>query len=315
MNTPRIGISACLLGESVRYDGQHKLDVFLRDTLGKYVEFVPVCPEVECGLSVPREAMRLVGDPASPRLVTIHTGVDHTDRMLAWAERRVRQLESERLCGFIFKSRSPSSGLERVKVYDGSGGMTKTGVGLFARAFTAHFPRLPVEEEGRLHDPELCEHFIERFFTLFRFRQAMEAERSQRALMTFHARNKLLLMAHAPARYAALGRLVAEGKRRGAVGLADAYEAALVDAMAGRATPPRHVNVLQHMLGYFRDALSDDEKQEALEVIREYREGHVPLIVPVTLFRHHVRKLGVAYLADQYYLQPHPSELKLRNHA
>jgi len=311
---PRLGISRCLLGDRVRYDGGHKLDEFLRDTLGRFVDFVPVCPEVECGLPVPREAMRLTGDAAAPRLVTVHTGVDHTSRMLEWSQRRIVELEGENLCGFVFKSRSPSSGMERVKVYGGKGAPGKNGVGLFAREFMGHFSRLPVEEEGRLHDPELSEHFIERFFTLYRFRQAA-GDRTLQSLMTFHARNKLLLMAHSPSRTTSMGRLLAEGRHRKPPALADAYEKSLMEAMVERATIRRHVNVLQHMLGYFRDAMPADEKQEVLEVVGEYRAGLVPLIVPVTLLRHHVRKYGVAYLADQYYLNPHPAELKLRNHA
>ena len=166
----RLGVSACLLGEEIRYDGQHKLDRFIRDTLGQYVEFVPVCPEVECGLGIPREAMRLVGDPQAPRLVTVRTGIDHTERMLAWARKRVKELESENLCGYVFKSTSPSCGMARVKVYDRNGVPKNTGVGLFARAFMDHFPLLPVEEEGRLHDPKLRETFVESVTTLMRRR-------------------------------------------------------------------------------------------------------------------------------------------------
>ena len=160
-----IGISTCLLGENVRYNGGHALDRFLRDTLGKYVHYVPVCPEVECGLAIPREAMRLAGDPGQPRLVTSRTGIDHTDRMEAWAHKRVAELDTEEICGFIFKSDSPSSGMERVKVYDSKGMPRKIGVGLFARIFMEHFPLTPVEEDGRLHDPILRENFIERIFT------------------------------------------------------------------------------------------------------------------------------------------------------
>ena len=166
----RLGVSACLLGEEIRYDGQHKLDRFIRDTLGQYVEFVPVCPEVECGLGIPREAMRLVGDPQAPRLVTVRTGIDHTERMLAWARKRVKELESENLCGYVFKSTSPSCGMARVKVYDRNGVPKNTGVGPFARAFMDHFPLLPVEEEGRLHDPKLRETFVESVTTLMRRR-------------------------------------------------------------------------------------------------------------------------------------------------
>jgi uncharacterized protein YbbK (DUF523 family) len=191
-----LGISACLLGEKVRYDSGHKWDRFLTDTLGKYVEFVPVCPEVECGLGVPREAMHLVGDPANPRLVTVRSGLDHTDRMLNWAQTRLVALEKEGLCGFVFKSGSPSSGMERVKVYGPSGSPAKNGVGLFARAFIEHFPLLPVEDEGRLHDLALRENFIEAIFTLQRWREMLALGGGRSALVDFNTRHKLLLRAH-----------------------------------------------------------------------------------------------------------------------
>lgn len=182
--TLKIGISACLLGEPVRYDGGHKLDHFLVETLGRFVSFVPVCPETECGLGVPRETMRLTGDPASPRLMTIHSGQDLTARMESWAARRVKELAGENLCGFIFKSRSPSSGMERVKVYADTGGApTKTGVGLFAKEFMTRFPLLPVEDEGRLHDPVLRENFITRIFVLKRWRDLMTGNRSRGGLV------------------------------------------------------------------------------------------------------------------------------------
>ncbi len=314
-DTIRLGISRCLLGDRVRYDGQHKFDPFLVDTLGRFVEYVPVCPEVECGLPVPREAMRLVGDPEAPRLMTQRSERDLTDQMLTWAERRVRELEREGLCGFIFKSKSPSSGMERVKIYNGRGGMSGRGSGLFAKAFMAHFPLLPVEDEGRLHDPDLRENFIERVFTLHRYRQVVQDGDSLHALMAFHASHKLLIMAHDAQAVRELGRLLASGKRRSIRALASEYEVCLLKALKRQATPRKHTNVLQHMLGYFKAMLSADEKQEMLEVIDDFHHGTLPLIVPVTLFRHYVRKYGVPYLAQQVYLNPHPVELKLRNHA
>jgi uncharacterized protein YbgA (DUF1722 family)/uncharacterized protein YbbK (DUF523 family) len=312
---PRLGISSCLLGEKVRYDGAGKRDRFLTDTFGRFVEWVPVCPEVECGLPVPREPMHLEGDADAPRLVTINTHIDHTPRMRKWARRRVLELESEDLAGFVFKSRSPSSGMERVKVYGGSGAPARTGVGLWARAFMDHFPLLPVEDEGRLHDPNLRENFIERVFCLKRYRDAMRPRRSRGALVEFQARHKLQLMAHAPSIQKEMGRLVAQGKGVPALELFSSYEALLMDAMTRRATPGKNANVLQHALGYFKRDLTTDEKQEALEVIEAYRRENVPLIVPVTLVSHYVRKYGAEYLAAQTYFDPHPLELKLRNHA
>lgn len=312
----RIGISACLLGNRVRYDGGHKLDSFLVNTLGAYVAYVPVCPEVECGMSVPREPLRLVGDPASPRLITVTTKIDHTARMTDWARRRVRELEAENLCGYIFKSRSPSSGMERVKVYPGEqGGMpAHTGVGMFARAFMERFPLLPVEEEGRLHDPVLRENFIERIFVLRRLREEMQRKKTAGGLVAFHTRHKLLVMAHSVKHYQLLGKLVAQAKARGIARAFADYQRLLMEALALRATVKKHVNVLQHIMGYFKKELTADEKQELLEVIDAYRRELVPLIVPVTLMNHYVRKYDQPYLREQYYLRGHPLELKLRNH-
>ena len=310
----RIGISACLLGENVRYDGGHKWDRYLTDTLGQYVDYVPVCPEVECGLGIPREAMRLKGDPAAPRLVTVRSGVDLTDRMLAWARDRVNALEAENLCGFIFKKDSPSSGMERVKVYDDGGMPQKKGVGMFARAFMDHFPLIPVEEEGRLHDPKLRENFIEQIFALKRWRETLAAGKTLGNLVAFHTKNKLLLLSHSPTHYRTLGKMAAEGKGTPADALFAAYEAGLLEALRLKTTPKKHVNVLQHMMGYFKKDLTPDEKQEILEVLDQYRNDYVPLIVPVTLLNHYVRKYDQAYLKEQNYLRPHPAALKLRNH-
>jgi uncharacterized protein YbgA (DUF1722 family)/uncharacterized protein YbbK (DUF523 family) len=310
-----IGISSCLLGEKVRYDGGHKHDPYITGTLGRFFSFVPVCPEVECGLPVPREAMRLVGDPAAPRLVTIRTRVDHTDRVLAWGGRRLDELEGEDLCGYVFKSRSPSSGMARIKVYDESGMPRPVGVGIWARMFMDRFPLLPVEDEGRLHDPELREGFVERVFVMRRWRDLVSSRVTVGRLVEFHTRHKLLVLAHSPAVYREMGRLVAQGKAMAPAELCDRYLALLAKALGQKATVRKHVNVLQHMMGYFKKQLSADEKQELLEVIDRYGRGLVPLVVPATLVNHYVRKHGQPYLAEQVYLDPHPVELKLRNHA
>jgi len=311
----KLGISACLLGQTVRYDGGHTHDLYLTDTLGKFVEFVPVCPEVECGLGVPREPMRLVGDPASPRLVTTRTGQDLTDRMVRYARERVIQLENEALCGFIFKTRSPSSGMERVKIYNEKGTPIKKGVGIFARAFMEHFPLVPVEDEGRLHDPGLREHFIERVFVLKRWRDLMAQRPTRGKIVDFHTRHKLLIMSHSEKHHRELGRLVASAKHFPIKELRDRYCNHLMEALRIRSSVKKHSNVLLHILGYFKKELSRDEKQEALEIIEQYRNGYFPLIVPITLLNHFVRKYDKQYLKEQYYLNPHPLELKLRNHA
>lgn len=209
--TIKLGVSSCLLGHKVRFDGGHKHDKYLTGTLGSYFEFVPVCPETECGLTVPRESMRLTGDPASPRLMTNKTGTDYTARMNSWAEKRVRELEKENLCGFIFKSRSPSSGMERVKVYDKNNVPRAVGVGLFAKVFKRHFPLLPTEEEGRLHDIILRENFIESVFVYRRWRNTV-SEPTAEKLVNFHTAHKLLLRAHSEKHYRELGRIVEIGR-------------------------------------------------------------------------------------------------------
>ncbi|MBN1663635.1 MAG: DUF523 and DUF1722 domain-containing protein [Deltaproteobacteria bacterium] len=310
----RIGISACLLGHPVRYDGGHKHDRFLTDTLGRYVEYVPVCPEVECGLGVPREAMRLIGSPDKPRLITIKTRQDITPRMTAWAGKRLRELEAEGLCGFIFKSKSPSSGMERVKVYGENGVPSGSAAGIFARAFMDYFPLIPCEEEGRLHDPALRENFVERIFTARRWRRAVNEQNRLRAVVDFHTRNKYLLMSHSTKHLSEMGRIVAEGKKTAIRDVVAFYQALLMEALALKATSRKHANVLMHMLGYFKKELNAAEKQEMLAVIDEYRREWIPLIVPVTLMNHYIQKYGQAYLKEQTYLNPHPAELRLRNH-
>src|SRR5210317_835399 len=206
----RLGISSCLLGEKVRFDGSHKHDRFLTGTLGRYVEYVPVCPEVELGLPTPRETLRLVGQPENQRLVFSKSGEDITESMQAWARKRVAELEKEDLSGFVFKSKSPSSGMARVKLYDKNGSPNTQGVGLFAKAFMEHFPLLPVEEEGRLHDPRLRENFIEIIFTLKRWRAILSRGKTRGNLVDFHTRHKLLLLSHSPQIYRQMGKLVAE---------------------------------------------------------------------------------------------------------
>lgn len=310
----KIGISACLLGKKVRYDGEHQHDRFITDTLGQYVEFVPVCPEVECGLGVPRETMRLTGDPQDPKLMTTRTGIDHTDRMKKWAKKRVKELEKENLCGFIFKSKSPSSGMERVKVYVTPKNISKTGIGMYAKAFMDHFPLLPVEEDGRLHDIKLRENFIERIFIYKRWRELLKKNKTIGGLVDFHTTHKLLIMAHSNQHYRTMGKHVAHAKEMAPKELFNQYEKMLMQALQLKATPKKNANVLQHMVGYFKKQLSSEEKTEILELIDQYRLQYIPLIVPITLINHFVRKYGEKYLAKQYYLNPHPIELKLRNH-
>jgi uncharacterized protein YbgA (DUF1722 family)/uncharacterized protein YbbK (DUF523 family) len=310
----RIGISSCLLGEKVRYDGGHKLDRFLVDTLGRYVEYVPVCPEVECGLPVPRESMHLAGEPQNPRLVTTKTGVDLTERMAGWAAKRVKELESENLSGFIFKSGSPSSGMERVKVFDGQGRLSGRGAGMFAAAFMKHFPLIPAEDDGRLHDPVLRENFIEAIFTCARWRDLAGGEKSLGGLVSFHTAHKLLILSHSRKYYDEMGRLVAEGKKHPSSVLFSRYGTLLMNALKVKTTGKKNTDVLMHAMGYFKKTLSSDEKRELLETIENYRAELVPFVVPLTLIRHYIRKYDQPYLGGQLFFNPNPLEVMLRNH-
>jgi len=310
----RIGISACLLGQEVRFDGGHKRDRFLTDTFGRFVEWVPVCPEVEAGFGTPREAMRLVSDTGRVRLMTVKTAVDLTDRLERYARRRVEQLASERLCGYVLKKDSPSCGLARVKVYDPHTVPSRTGVGLFAAALRARFPYLPVEEEGRLVDPRIRDNFVERVFAYQRVRALFAGRWSVGALVRFHTIHKLSLMAHSVSAYQALGRLVANAKSLPRGDLETRYTEEFMRALEPIATTRRHTNVLQHMAGYFKKQLDAASRAELAATIEDYRTGLVPLVVPITLIRHHVRQHEVSYLAEQVYLAPHPKELMLRNH-
>jgi uncharacterized protein YbgA (DUF1722 family)/uncharacterized protein YbbK (DUF523 family) len=314
MEKIRIGISTCLLGQNVRYDGGHRHDRYITDTLGRWFAWVPVCPEVECGLGVPREAMRLVGDPEKPRLVTIKTRIDHTDGMLAWAAGRLTALEKEDLCGFIFKSRSPSSGMAAVKVYGDTGPAVKKGVGIFAGAFMRRFPLVPVEEDGRLNDPLLRENFIERIFVYGRWRDLEKRGGTLGALVAFHTEHKLLILSHSPKHATLLGRLLSAPDRGALGGLKASYFGLLMEGLSLTATVRKQTNVLEHMAGYFKKRLTPDEKRELGELIGRYHRGELPLIVPVTLIAHYVRLYDEPYLRNQVYLTPHPLELMLRNH-
>lgn len=317
--TLRVGVSSCLLGRKVRFDGQHKRDDWLVDVLGPFVEWVPVCPELEVGMGVPRETIRLVGPSEGPRLVAERSGTDHTDPMRRYSEEKVRELARLDLAGYVLKKDSPSCGMSRVRVYgEKKGPPRRDGVGAFARVLLERLPMLPVEEEGRLHDAGLRESFIERLFAFARFKAAVAAGMGRGELVAFHARHKLALLAHSPDGYRKLGRLVAsQGKGSNAAAVL-AYGRGLMAALAVPSRRGRHANVLQHMLGYFRGLLDPADRSELEGVAKDYQRGLVPLVVPLTLFRHHVRRHadahGVAWLAAQTYLDPDPKELLLRNH-
>ncbi len=310
----RILISSCLLGEKVRYDGSHRKDPFLAETLRRFVEYVPVCPEVECGFPTPREAMRLVGAPEFPRLVGAASGTDFTDLMRAWCKKKLRHLEQYDLSGYICKKNSPSSGMERIKVYDGKGIPVKAGVGIFTKSFMEHFPLIPVEDEGRLQDPVLREMFLERLFTLRRFRHSFREGKSIANLEQFHAAHRYLIFSHGKSWYLEMKNLVACARDLPVEEAYDRYRRLLADALSQRITPAKRADVLVHALGRLQPFLNCEERQELLEWIDRYRNRLIPFVVPVTLFRHHIRKHGVSVLANQVFLDPRPAELMLCNH-
>jgi uncharacterized protein YbgA (DUF1722 family)/uncharacterized protein YbbK (DUF523 family) len=310
----RIGISSCLLGEPVRYNGAGKRDSYINDILGRFVEFVPVCPEVEIGMPVPREAIRLQAQDGVVRLVGSTSGVDHTQRMQRYSRRKARELAKQELSGYLLKKDSPSCGMERVRVYEGTGRPRKTGAGMFAQHLLETFPELPFEEEGRLHDARLRENFLERVFAYKRIQDLFRARWKLGDLVRFHTAEKLLLLAHDPTSYRDLGRVVARGKQLGRRELEQRYRMSFMSGMHRQATVRRHCNVLQHIQGYFKRNASLEDRRELEDVIESFRRGLIPLIVPITLIRHFVRRYDVEYLRGQTYLEPHPKELMLRNH-
>ena len=310
----RIGVSACLLGRTVRHDGGHKRDRFLTDVLAPHVEWVPVCPEVELGLGVPRPTIRLETHGGELRLIEPSTGADRTRAMADLGARRSRELERLELCGYVLKKDSPSCGMERVRVHPPRGPAARSGRGLFAQALIERLPLLPVEEEGRLSDAGLRENWVERIFAYRRLRALFRGRWTVGELVAFHTAHKLLLLAHSEVGYRALGRRVAGAKAAPRAELRAGYEAGFMGALAVPATPRRHTNVLQHMVGHLREGLEPGDRAELAEVIEDYRRQLVPLAVPIALLRHHVRRLEVPYLRGQLYLEPHPKELMLRNH-
>ena len=310
----RIGISRCLLGEPVRYDGGHKRDRFVSEVLSRHVEWVPICPEVEAGFGTPREAMRLEGNASKPRLITITTNRNMTRPLIAFAGRKLKTLEDVYLSGYIFKKDSPSCGIERVNLFNDYGRPSRAAVGLFARAFKEQYPLVPIEDEGRLSDPTLRDNFIERVFCYHRWLLLTQGTPTRQSVVDFHTVHKYLLLAHSQDVYQSLGRLVAQAHRYTPKQLVQRYGALFMSALAINATRRKHVNVLQHLVGHLRERLTPKERTELTVVIEEYHQGLVPLIVPITLIKHYVMMYDVEYIQNQIYLNPHPKELMLRNY-
>jgi uncharacterized protein YbgA (DUF1722 family)/uncharacterized protein YbbK (DUF523 family) len=309
----RLGISRCLLGDAVRYDGGHKRQAFLVDSLGPHIEWVPVCPEVELGLGTPREPMRLVGSWQRPHLIAIKSQRDHTEAMDSFSRRRVQELKTLDLCGFVLKKNSPSCGLYRVAIYDSKGVPRHDGSGMFARVLVEQLPLLPVEEEGRLADLSLRENFIGRVFGYARWRNFMLSHPGVSETIQFHARHKYLLLSHSRRHYERLGRLAANARRYGADDLVRRYGREFLEALAVKATVGKHVNVLEHIGGHLKDTLARSERAELTGLIDDYRRKLVPLVAPLTLLKHYISRYRIAYLQDQVYLDPYPKELMLRS--
>lgn len=310
----RVGISACLLGDQVRYDGGHKKNAFAVNKLDPLVEFVRVCPELELGLGVPREPIRLVEQENDVRLVTSKTSEDLTDRMKVYAEERIDRLEKMGLDGFILKKDSPSCGMERVKIHMDNGHNQKVGRGLFAQVLMRRMPLLPVEEEGRLCDPVLRENFMQRVFAYRRLREVFSDSWRVKEVIQFHEQEKLLLLSHDPEGCRSLGRIVAQIRQLTREEVKEQYQRQFMETLSVKVTPRRHCNVLQRMVGFFSDSLSSEQRQEMLGVIEDFRHQLVPLVVPLTLLQHYVSRFKVAYLGRQSYLAPVPKQLMCRNY-
>ena len=308
----RVGVSSCLLGQEVRFDGGHKRDNYLTGTLSGYFDFIPFCPEAAVGLGIPRQPIRLVRRGEEIRAVGVRTPeLDPTDQLAAFAERTARQLGE--ISGYILKKDSPSCGMERVKIYNDKGMPERKGVGIYAGVLMQRLPLLPVEEEGRLGDAVLRENFIERVFVYHRWQRLVRKGLSAKGLIEFHSDHKFLILSHQQKAYRELGRLVANAGGSDLEKLAGEYVAILMNALKRPARPRKHVNVLEHLLGFLKEHLDKSDREEMAETIAQYREGLLPLIVPITLIRHHFRRHPDPYIQRQYYLSPHPKELMLRN--
>jgi uncharacterized protein YbgA (DUF1722 family)/uncharacterized protein YbbK (DUF523 family) len=309
---PKLGISACLLDSEVRYNGGHKESRLCNRILSEYFDFTPVCPEVAIGMGIPCEPVRLVGNPLAPRAVgSVSREVDVTKPLTAYGERMAGELTD--ICGYIFMQQSPSCGLHRVKVCQDNGRPSEPGRGIFAETFCARHPNLPVEEDGRLNDQILRENFITRVFAYSEWQQLLRDGLTRQSLIAFHSRHKYLLMATNPAQYKLLGQMLGNLGQQDLNEIAPRYFSELMSALKSCATRRIHSNVLQHLSGHLKQALSSDEKQEMQQLIGQYRHSVVPLVVRMTLLKHHFRRHPDTYVAQQVYLQPHPENLSLRN--
>jgi len=311
----KIGMSSCLLGEEVRWDGDHKHDQYVRDVLGSYFDYVSICPEVDVGMGVPRETVALYGTLENPKMITKRSKTDWTKKMNHYTKDRIHELTKENLCGYVFKSKSPSCGIGKVPIYSefGSSRM-RHGSGMFASSFVKVFPLVPVEDEGRLHDPVIRENFIVRIFCFHRLQLLVRKSFSIGSLVRFHTRHKFLILSHSRKKYDDMGQLVANAKKIKTAELKTRYSKLFMAALTYKSTPKKNTDVLLHMVGFLKKILTREGKKDILSVIEDYRNELLPLVVPVTLIYHQVKKHNIEYLLDQVYLNPHLKELMLRNH-
>ncbi|MFP2514191.1 YbgA family protein [Buttiauxella agrestis] len=311
---PVIGISGCLTGSTVRFDGGHKRMGFVMDGLAQWVNFKPICPEMAIGLPVPRPALRLVQTGEGElRMRFSHAPHDDvTDKMTAFADSYLSSLGG--LSGFIVCAKSPSCGMERVRLYDEKGNRgRKEGVGIFTQALLEKYPWLPVEEDGRLHDPVLRENFVERVFALHELNTLRENGLTRRALLDFHSRYKLQLLAHHQPGYREIGPFVASlHEWENLESFFVEYRAKLMAILKTPASRKNHTNVLMHIQGYFRNQLNSRQRGELRDVILHYRDGLLPLLAPLTLLKHYLSDYPDRYLETQNYFSPYPDNLCLR---
>ena len=309
-----LGISSCLLGKKVKWNGDHNQDRYIKNILGNYFDYISVCPEVGAGMGAPREPVALYGDKNNPKMIGRKSRMEWTDKMELFTKDQLKKLSNENLCGFIFKSKSPSCGVEKIPVFsETDANKTKYGNGLFARAFINKFPTIPIEDESRLHDNRIKENFIIKVFSFYRLKTMLFKEHAKPSnLVEFHTQNKFLLLAHSRKHYQALGRIVANMKLQPFKKMIVSYSSLFMEALTFKTTNKKNTDVLLHMIGFFKTIIPKEDKKDVLAIIEDYRQGIIPLIVPITLMKHYVKKYKIRYLQNQFYLSPHPEELMLR---
>lgn len=311
LNKISVGISSCLLGQQVRYDGGHKKNDYITQTLGEYFEFIPFCPEMASGMGAPRPPIQLRQTEHGLRCVGVKDhDLDFTEQLKQCSENQDHWLQN--LCGYILKKDSPSCGMERVKVYT-KDYPNRVGTGIFSQYIQEHFPLLPMEEEGRLGDPRLRENFIQRVYIMQRWKQLNADGLSLNKLTVFHSRHKLIAMSHDQNLARALGKLAASATKDNLQHVCQQYGIDLMQCLKITASRSNHVNVLQHIQGYLKTQLDDGDKKELIETIERYRLGYLPLIVPITLLRHHFRKMPDPFIGRSFYMAPYPEELAVLN--